>query len=619
MIEYGSHMNNRVLLPALYALTLVLGAWFIFVLPWHIPPVKRALSDSYNLGFTNAVATLGTGITLLLLTGVLLLQCKRRWICDSFFDRLSDTFNSSHLGVLTRRDWQLWGLFSFLTGAGITLFWLWLPFHYYGEMLTFIPYSEMILLGQKPYTQFHFHYGPLLVYLPVWFVWLSGGNFGVDLGYCLSLVLCSSVGLFLLAYCTTLLAPPVRAGTFSLLAIVFATNMLGMGLNYTALRFATPLAALLWLHCSARQNNPEQSVSSAPRLGAVSAAGATFCFAISPETGIAYFIGSLLYLGVFTSTQERKANVVITGLLGVAATAIFLLALTPVYFLNVWSFGSGAFNFPVVPSPFILFYLLSLAVVVPVFTAYGFLRRTNCAALAIGWAIITLILAAPALGRCDPAHVFCNGLGAFIGCFVLLQSSATRTRRLYGGALLLCFFFLPAIWLATYVGPILSGAALAREKGMQKADRVFWKPQPTGNNYDAALRSYPKIGTPLGCNEKLELYLKRTGRYVLEFYPAPPALVAVFTPEESQRKLHDLRRMPVILVPIAEYSGAYQEKKKSRYTQTRAGFLSSILIYPMEYHWKNEPYFPEVEWAAYIRQNFRVVETVDSSYLMVRK
>jgi hypothetical protein len=52
--------------------------------------------------------------------------------------------------------------------------------------------------------------------------------------------------------------------------------------------------------------------------------------------------------------------------------------------------------------------------------------RGGTAALALSWSVCIVMLVAPALGRCDPGHIFINGLGAFLGAFVLLESLLTH-------------------------------------------------------------------------------------------------------------------------------------------------------------------------------------------------
>jgi hypothetical protein len=606
---------------ALCGLVLALGACGVFILPWLVPPAKRVLSDSYNLGFNNAIAILAVGLTLLALCAI-----RMREIVSSprLAAELARLLDNPHAGRLAKRELYLPALWGAVVCAFIAAWWFLLPYHYFGEMQTFLPCSELILLGRQPYTQFQFNYGPLLLYLPVWFVRLSGGGLGADAGYLISFLLCTLGGFLLLAYCVTPLTPALRPWGFVCLAAPFSLNALGMGLNYTALRFATPLAALLALHVWMRDLPDNRPPRLALRCGLAFAAGAILCFAISPETGLGFFMGALVYTALLARSQPAagRARLALGAGLGIAMTALFLFRLSSVYFLSLWSFGSGGFNFPVLPSPPNLLYLASLTVAIPLFGAFGFTVRSPGAALAAGWAAIATIFVAPALGRCDPGHVLCNGLGAFLACLILLQLSHVHSRRIYRTLLALCFIGLPMLWIATYISPFFLGALQARAAGARKCDRRFWKPaspaeQAATASFERLLGPYPKIGAPLGCEENLEIYLKRSGRFIPEYYPAPAAAYAALTPAQTQRKIEDIRRMPFLVVRIESLSPVRQAEAKARYTQLRGAFLSELLLFPIRYRWRNEPFFPDIEWVNFIRDHFHVVRKIDSAYFLM--
>jgi len=603
----------------LHLAALVIGAGLIFVLPWLVPVTRRVVSDSYNLGFNNMVAILGLGATLLLMIAL-------RWRAATSKD-LPLFIDNLEIGFLNARDIRLAAAVSFVAVLIVWLAWLRLPVHYYSEIRSFIPSTELILLGRAPYTQFHWNYGPLFLYVPIAIVRISGGAIGVDGAYIATLMACTAIGLMLLAYTTTVLPGNRRALFFLLACVPFVFNI-SMGLNYTALRFAAPYAALLWLHRIAQSRTKSGSAPAitptiAWKLGLAFAGGAIFCFAISPESGIAFFLCAVMYLAFLARSQSRRAGVLLMDSMaaGLVCSAVFFAVVSRDYLASVLGFGSGGGNFPIVPSPYILFYVGSLLLVLPALAVYGLRNRGPLAALACSWALLALVFAAPSLGRSDPGHVFCNGLGVFLGGFWLLNTIAARQLRWYQSVFALLFSaILPLIPIDQSAGPL--GAVWQEyERGERKCDRRFWQPAPPQSRdlekrFEAFLKPYARIGTPLGCDEKMEIFLKRTGRYVPEFF-APSAHNPI-TENQVARKLAEIGTMPLILVPIAAIERPGLQENQSQHEKWRGEFLSRLLLFPIDYHWRNQPLFAEAEAAIFVRRNFSIVAQMDSYFIMKR-
>lgn len=601
--------------------TLAIGAGLVFLLPWLMPPTRRVISDSYNLGFNNAVAILGVGATLLALTILRLRTSKKE--ADVSFPLRRD------IGHLFSRDVFLPACVAGIAALLAWVAWLQLPLHYYSEIRWFIPSIELILLGRSPYTQFQWNYGPLFLYLPVWLVRVSNGAIGADTAYIFTLLLCTATGLGLLAYMTTVLKAGQRAAFFMLASLPFVFNI-SLGLNYTALRFTAPFAALLWLHSSAAQIETfafQRGAAFKPAFlkpALVFAGGAIFCFAISPESGLGFFAAALFYFAALARSQSRETRVLLMGCAaaGIVAGAIFLRGVSRDYFLSVLSFGGGGGNFPIVPSLPILFYLGTLAFVVPVLAAYGMRNKGEGAALALSWAALATIFAAPALGRSDPGHLFCNGLGVFLGACLLLQNAERRKLPIYQGAFALLFSFgLPLIALDHSAGA-LGAVWRASQNGERKADRRFWQPAPpdAGNRekeYEIVLKPYRQIGTPLGCDENMEIFLKRSRRFVPEFF-TPPAQNPL-TEKHIAQKIASIGAMPWILVPKTAVFRPDLETHKRQYASWRGEFLSRLLLFPIGYRWASQPLFPELESAAFIRRNFSVAGELGEYLIMRRK
>ena len=616
---------------------LLVGFWTVFIWPWTIPPTRRVISDSYNMGFNNMAAILAVGVSLLALIAVRLLTQKPA-NSDNLETRLQQYLSGSDLARWNRRD-LVWALAASLAGV-VFIFALWsqLPNRYFGEMKSFIPCSELILLGRAPYTQFQFNYGPLFLYLPVWIVRAAhsifGIQIGVDIGYIFALAIFTVIGLLLLSYATTILDARRRNWIFLLLSTPFIFN-LGLGMNYTALRFAAPYAALLWLHrCAQPKNNLTENFTKngAEALGIwwkialALASGAVFCFLISPEIGISFLLAVLVYIGFLFREQTAPArrSLTVCLALGLAASFLILGFLSPAYFLSIWSFGGGGYNLPIVPGIYILFYLATLAFVVPRLATQGLKRHGARASLLLGWSTLIVILVAPALGRCDFGHILCNGIGAFLGAFLLTGQTRGRAFGFY--AVTYAFLFTVCAPIFGY-GPYISESIRSYREGQRAANRVFWKPASGAQHakeaiFAAALQpyvsqAYSKIGTPLGCSEALEIYLKRTNRFVPEFYTAPA--YGSFTQSQVDEKTREIRGMDIILVRQSILDQAKRTDLKALYGRNQARFLQKILMFPIEYRWRNEPLFPDMEWAKAIDRDFITVGTFQKYVLMKRK
>ena len=637
--------NRRFLLNGC---VLLIGAWAVFIWPWTIPPTRRVISDSYNMGFNNMLAILAVGFSLLALIALRLAprRLTQKPLESDFADdeieaRCHHYLQDENIARWNRRD-LVWALAASLAGV-VFIFALWsqLPNRYFGEMKSFIPCSELILLGRAPYTQFQFNYGPLFLYLPLWIVSAArsifGVQIGVDIGYIFALAIFTVIGLLLLSYATTILDARRRNWIFLLLSTPFIFN-LGLGMNYTALRFAAPYAALLWLHrCAQPKNNLTQNLTEnfskngvengAEALGVwwkialALASGAVFCFLISPEIGISFLLAALVYMGFLFRKQTAPArrSLTVCLALGLAASFLILGFLSPAYFLSIWSFGGGGYNLPIVPGIYIVFYLATLACVVPRLATQGLKRHGARASLVLGWSTLIVILVAPALGRCDFGHILCNGIGAFLGAFLLTGQTRGRAFGFY--AVTYAFLFTVCAPIFGY-GPYISESIRSYRAGQRAVNRVFWQPasgaqRAKEEKFAAALEPYSKIGTPLGCSEALEIYLKRTNRFVPEFYTAPA--YGSFTQSQVDEKTAEIRRMDIILVRQSTLEQAKRTDLKELYGRNQARFLQKLLMFPLEYRWRNEPLFADMDWANAIQRDFQTIGTFQKYVLMKRK
>jgi hypothetical protein len=81
----------------------------------------------------------------------------------------------------------------------------------------------------------------------------------------------------------------------------------------------------------------------------------------------------------------------------------------------------------------------------------------------------------------------------------------------------------------------------------ERPDRSLYSKPKSFSPDLAALLRYEKVGIPLGASEDIRRFLKSTGRFVPEYWPWVSSYLG--TEADIDRKLRDLERMNVILVP----------------------------------------------------------------------
>lgn len=603
---------------------LAFGFFGIFILPWFLPPTRIVVSDSYNMGFNNTVAMLALGITLLLLIGWRLLDSRSDGEPPRERLPFGDSFTSD--SGKTKPDRLTIAIVSGVCLLAVALnlgWWLYLPLNYTGEMISFLPCIELVLMGKTPYTQFQFNYGPLYLYLPVGIVLWSGSMVGSEIGYLVTHLIFLVVGLLLVAYVTSILPQRQRLLLFGLIALPFVMNI-SLGSNYTPIRFILPYAALLWIHRQCEKHFKISPSTFAWKIALSVSVAIICCFSVSPETGVIFSLASLVYFGFLVRGQSRTSQIIaaLYAFSGTAVGFIFLAIVSNAYFVSILSFGGGGFNFPIVPGSFIILYLCCLAWVVPSLASWGLRHQGPQASLTLAWAAMITLLAAPALGRCDGGHIFCNGLGAFIAFFALLPERPQAVRWLTYGAFAAVFTAgLPYISYLLFKETIAEATRL-NNRGLQKADRRFWLPisdpltLALESDYHRDLGTYPHIGTPFGTHEPLEIYLKRNKKYVPEFYSAPAG--GAFTLEQVTAKCSEVDKMPIILVPASSLNDTWTPQLEENFTREQQKTMRRLLLYPITYHWTKEPLIPDVMLAQYIRDRFTVVRKWKTYYIMGR-
>ena len=157
----------------------------------------------------------------------------------------------------------------------------------------------------------------------------------------------------------------------------------------------------------------------------------------SPETAVAFVFASgcvVLFCRPIPLSRKATAATLLVALYGVIFGAALKLHVLDAMLAD----GGGAISFPIVPGLTILIYFAGLFI-----TACWLYRAflngmTEDATLGLLFYSVPMIAAA--LGRCDPSHVFWNGLATFLTS--LLYVSPFRRAWLVYVALFLLFAFI---------------------------------------------------------------------------------------------------------------------------------------------------------------------------------
>ena len=345
-----------------------LAYYALFQLPFWFPPRLRLWSASYAFGFNNGVAILA--MAGLLAAVALLYVLRRHRACEPQIEFPLDRT------IAGRRSLVVALALVALLYAGLTFAmyvysvrsasWLmWETRHFLHR--TWL----MDVYGLRPYTEFSAEYGPMLTYTPLYMYWLLkplGASH--EQAYFACHLLLNLGGLWCLYYVLSRVTMPAspRLIAFGVLAIAgFAPYM---GLNGVLLRYLCPFACLLLGHRAV--------------VWALSRPGCALCWLgtaatvllllganilLSPEAAVAF---ALAWLGYSVLMVRRDGRVLAVSLIAfIAAGLLCWLLLPAAYYGSLLRFSEGANNLPLLPAAHLLFYIVTMFLVVPPLLAAG--------------------------------------------------------------------------------------------------------------------------------------------------------------------------------------------------------------------------------------------------------
>jgi hypothetical protein len=595
----------------------------IFSLPYYIPLHTPSQSQSWEFGFNNTVAQGLIAILLLLLFAWQLLFGRREIDANGPIARV---LLQEPEPLRSRTLLYVMGIAQ-MGAAMVTITWFsLLPMSHYGEITYFIQRLEAMLLGQAPYVDFAFDYGPFMLDLPAGIYHLFHGAVSVEAAYAATLIIHFTIGMGLIAYVVSQVNARGRPVIMAFIGFQWINPT--MGLNYTPLRFTIALASLFGIRHLLRITR--DSSRRLPLLGLAALLFPAINFAISPEMGVALTLALCVYFGWFLFCEERRLAILVLPVLAGAALTAFVFPRP--YFDSILSFGKGGANFPIFPTIHILAFLAVAIWIFPRLGVFAVRDKSAAGPFCAGLAILCGMFILPATGRCDPGHIWINSVPILL---IALAAASWLPKRWWYTAWVGYFLIFPVtLEMSNWVGyqnPIESALAVRGElSGMQyDADNYahlapgaprpplhYSKLLPTGE-----LDTLPqaKIGVPLGDNETVERFLKLTGRYVPEYHIPPYA--DVFAPSDMDRKFKDMQKMDYIFVPTY-YLGYLRPIDQAAQARAQADadnkYISSLLFFPIDLPLVHPLLQQDRNIMLEIARNYRPVRQYQGGWLLKR-
>jgi hypothetical protein len=596
----------------------------IFLLPYSFPLHEASDSQSWEFGFNNTVAQGFIALLLVALFGWQWLRGSR----PSDEDPVARAIFRDPEPFAIKPLLYTMGALQMVTCIVLLVWYSLLPVSHYGEITYFMQRIEAMILGQKPYIDFAYDYGPWLLAMPVDIYKLAHGALSVDNAYAISLLVQFVIGLALIAYVVG------RINTRGRLVILFLIGgqwiNFTMGLNYTPLRFTIAIASLFAIRdiYLATRDNPSR------RLLLLGLGGFFFplaSFAISPEMGIALTIALLVYFSWFLLGPERRLSILVLAVAAGVAVTAFIFPSS--YFASILSFGKGGANFPIFPTIHILLFLAAAIWIFPRLGIFAIRDRTGAGAFCGAFAFLAGMLILPATGRCDPGHIWINSVPLF--AIALAAASWLRPRWWYliwGGYIVIFPITIQFSNWSSYKGQMEGMLSLRSELSSMHYDADNYAHLAPGApmppiHYSKLLPSMGldalpqvKIGLPLGDNEQMERFFKLTGRYVPEYHIPPYS--DVFAASDLARKYQDFKAMDYVFIPTTYLYYLRPVDKEAEARQRADGdnkFLSGLLLFPVNLPMVHPLLTPDRDIMLHIAGDYRdVVKEYQSGVLLKR-
>lgn len=515
-------------------LVLALGLCAIYCIPFYVP-VRDGLSFSFIFGYSNRTAIL------LLASFALAFSIWTRGFELALPDPTTESQTSS------RYSWRITVAAIVIGCCFVWLFaWLVVPL---GEAQYFLDRYEMFRMGGHLFRDFEFDYGPLMFYLPVWISRISRLTLGNS--YYLAWTLQWALGGWILWKTVAIAATGTRHARtiYLLLWLFFCSSIIDSGTNYTPIRFALPLlfALLVWkLYTRGASHLAIFSLASA---------AATALLFYSPEQGVVFTVGTLLYFLVCVRSR-RPGTLAALGTFCIVMTGVFWLALKVGALDNIRTVSSGVLNFPILFS-FQTLILLLFVIATGCAAVAAFRTRTSDHPL-LYLICLSAISMPAAFSRADTGHIIINSLGALIAILVVLSQYPAIWRWTWSS--LAIVILLGSIAHAEYYFDEIVRQVFVASRGTRTANPNSSVPT------SVPLPEHANLFAPLGVQRRLTSFADNpkivTGRYPWLF---PMTSLGMIQEKIDELKVHP--EWPLLLpsqrpVSCAQNPNGMREKLK---------------------------------------------------------
>ena len=580
----------------------------VFVLPFLLPPAPLAAISAANAaGFNNRVAIYAAAIVSI---GVLLaalhlnLQFRlpstpdcapvsRKFICKC---SVVMGLISTALAVLIYRSHLRYDI----------------DFGYFVEQMT-----KAADYHRQLYTEIEFPYGPLLFYPTIWMRWFFRSMwYPMEASYICTLFLHVVLGLMLVAYSLEHLpiANWLRRATLVSFAI-FGFN-LNFGLNYTFLRFATPLASLLFCF----RFRQVRKVFGLVVLGELLNLG------VSPEMGFSFACGVIAFSGL-QAWRQRKAAWLCLPLGILLGGSIFLSLVGRSYFTMLSEFSGGTFNLIVEPQPYVLFFLVALVWLAPIAVATAWRTDDEHAVLLSSVFVSGLALLPVCFGRADAGHIIYNGMPILFLALIPVSTWHIPAQRAWIAVMLVTTGISQVIYLADSeyrMQPVLNPLIIRFAPiSVRRAIVHFHHPKTPGaaERFLAEAPEPPRrfdtdrlreltggeiVATPLDTPLEVEIDLRAHNMYFPERYLS---MFGILGPTAERKKIQAINTQRWMLL------GPGSEGKYTETPESTRHYLGIAYPYPL----RRRPYYTGVLMAQNLEKNWERVAEVDDFTLYRRR
>jgi len=480
-------------------------------------------------------------------------------------------------------------------------------------------------LGNQPYKDFQFFYGPGMLYPQFWLYRIGMGYLSIEAAYFITLLCHWLLGVFLIYKIFTYLGGEFNRTT-AFLCVFLAMLNPTLGLNYTPLRFALPVISVYVLHRSV-------TIKALPyRILFSSFIFPFISLAFSPEIGIAVMGAFIAYTLIIMRSPQRVLTPYCLGWLIALPAALTFFGTD--YLQGIIRFGGGAYSFPILPTLHIIGYLAAICFILPRLFILALDKSSDISPLAAALLTLAMLLIPAALGRCDMGHIFYNGLPVFIIVIALISVKQHKWIRF---GLFACFILIFPVgngiaFLSVYKEPMhraisetvkARGGSLFGQRAHQDESApsssfkngnklVYSKGTPHKLNL-AILQKYDALGTPFGFDDEIERFLKLTGKACPDYFPD----MFITSPADVNRKLQFIGDMQYILV---DHNLFRMFEKTTIWPNTDdTKMLPGLFLFPVDLKDQvNLPYSPKREIVAFIINNYRPIEIIGTYFILKR-